>query len=255
MNNTLSQTFPNMLFDTSKGFNPATAFLDADGVSAVISFLNINGEAKVISSPRTVTLDNEPARISVTRQYPIFNTTAGTANTPGGSSVTYSNLGVILNVTPRISANNSVNLKVTPEVSRIFDTVTAFSAGQANTAYIFDSRTLDTTVMIPSGHTLVLGGLIQDDIRNSDVKVPFLGDVPGLGWAFRSNTKSRSKSNLLIFITPTIVEDSDYQVTKSDFLKTPLANDAEPEWTFKDSGKPYDWSKSDKQKADYQSVK
>jgi general secretion pathway protein D len=234
---------PKLLLDTARGFNPATAFLDADGLSAVFSFLNNNSEAKVISSPRTVTLDNEPAMLAVTRQYPIFNTTAGTANTPGGSSVTYSNLGVILNVTPRITADNRITLKVLPEVSRIFDTVTAYSAGQANTAYIFDDRRMETTVMIPSGNTLVLGGLVSDDIRNSDTKVPLLGDIPLLGNVFRSNSKSRAKSNLLIFITPTIVEDSDYQVTKSDFLKTPLTQDADPDWGFLSSGKPYDWSK------------
>lgn len=78
---------PRMLMDTSKGFNPATAFLDADGVSAVLSFLNTYAEAKVLSAPRTVTLDNEPAHISVTRASPIFNITAGTANTTGGSQI------------------------------------------------------------------------------------------------------------------------------------------------------------------------
>jgi type II secretory pathway component GspD/PulD (secretin) len=252
INDTLSQKFPNILFDTAKGFNPATAFLDADGVTAVFSFLNKNAEAKVISSPRTVTLDNESASISVTRQYPIFTTTAGTANTPGGSSVTYSNLGVILNVTPRITADNRVNLRVLPEVSRIFDEVTAFSQGQANTAYIFDSRKLETTVMIPSGNTLVLGGLVTDDIRNSDTKVPVLGDIPILGHAFRSNSKSRQKSNLLIFITPTIVQDSDFQATKTDFLQTPLVQDSDPDWGYMDSGKPYDWSKKRSKKVQWQ---
>ena len=150
---------------------------------------------------------------------------------------------MILNVTPRITADNRITLKVLPEVSRIFDTVTAYSAGEANTAYIFDSRRMETTVMIPSGNTLVLGGLVTDDIRNSDTKVPLLGDIPLLGTLFRSNSKSRAKSNLLIFITPTIVQDSDFQVTKSDFLNTPLTQDADPDWGFMSSGKPYDWSK------------
>jgi len=84
-NKVLSTLWPKMLFDTAKGFNPATAFLDADGVNAVFSFLNKNAEAKVISAPRTVTLDNESARIEVTRASPIINVTAGTANTTGGS--------------------------------------------------------------------------------------------------------------------------------------------------------------------------
>ena len=245
VNNTLSQSLPKMLLDTGKGFNPATAFLDADGVNAVLHFLNTYSEAKVLSSPRTVTLDNEPALISVTRASPIFNVTAGTANTTGGSQITYTNLGVILEVTPRISANNFVNLKVAPEVSRIFDTVTKTVAGSTYQADEYDLRRIDTHVMIPSGNTLVLGGLVQDDVRKSNSKVPLLGDIPVLGYAFRSDSQSRQKNNLLIFITPTIVQDSDYQPTKSDFLKTPppLKDSVEGDWSSWNSGKPRDWSK------------
>jgi type II secretory pathway component GspD/PulD (secretin) len=248
-NKTLATLFPKMLFDTAKGFNPATAFLDADGVNAVFSFLNKNAEAKVISAPRTVTLDNEPARIEVTRASPIINVTAGTANTTGGSQITYTNLGIILNVTPRISANNYVNLKVVPEVSRIFDTVTK-SLGTSGIfqADEYDIRRMETRVMIPSGNTLVLGGLVQDDVRQSNTKVPLLGDIPFLGLAFRSDTKTRAKNNLIIFVTPTIVQEEDYQPTKTDFLKTPTpAQDAvDGDWSAWDSGKPADWSKSAK---------
>jgi type II secretory pathway component GspD/PulD (secretin) len=246
VNNSLSQTLPKMLFDTAKGFNPATAFLDADGVAAVFSFLNKNAEAKVISAPRTVTLDNESAKIEVTRASPIINVTPGTVQVSGGSQITYTNLGIILNVTPRISANNYVNLKVVPEVSRIFDTITR-SVGTLGVfqADEYDMRKMETRVMIPSGNTLVLGGLVQDDVRNSNTKVPVLGDLPLVGAVFRSDTKSRQKSNLIIFITPTIVEDADFQPTKSDFLKIPApsSDTLDKDWSAWDSGKPLDWSK------------
>jgi type II secretory pathway component GspD/PulD (secretin) len=248
-NRVLSTLWPKMLFDTAKGFNPATAFLDADGVNAVFSFLNKNAEAKVISAPRTVTLDNEPARIEVTRASPIINVTAGTANTTGGSQITYTNLGIILNVTPRISANNYVNLKVVPEVSRIFDTVTkSLGVSGIFQADEYDIRRMETRVMIPSGNTLVLGGLVQDDIRVQNTKVPLLGDIPFMGSAFRSDSKQRAKNNLIIFVTPTIVQEEDYQPTKSDFLKTPTpASDSlEGDWSAWDTGKPADWSKSAK---------
>jgi type II secretory pathway component GspD/PulD (secretin) len=181
LNNTLSQRFPKMLFDTAKGFNPATAFLDADGVSAVLSFMNTYSESKVLSAPRTVTLDNETAHISVTRASPIFKNTAGTQGSPGGSEITYTNLGVLLEVTPRISANQFVNLHVVPEVSRVFDTVSKVVADTLNQADRYDVRKIDTRVMIPSGNTLVLGGLVQDDIRKGNNKVPLLGDIPD--WA------------------------------------------------------------------------
>jgi len=234
---------PKLMFDTAKGFSPATAFLDADGVAAVFAFINQNSEAKVISAPRTVTLDNEPAMISVTRASPIINVTPGTANTSGGSQITYTNLGVMLNVTPRISANNYVNLTVLPEVSRVFDTITRVVNGQPFQADVYDVRRLETRVSIPSGHTLVLGGLVQDDVRKGSTKVPVLGDLPLLGHAFRSENKQRQKSNLLIFITPTIVQDSDFQPTSTDFLKSPMSDTNEKDWSAWDSGKPLDWSK------------
>jgi type II secretory pathway component GspD/PulD (secretin) len=245
MNNTLATSLPKLLFDTAKGFNPATAFLDADGVEVVLSFLNNNAEAKVLSAPRAVTLDNETAHISVTRANPIFKNTAGTQGSPGGSEVTYTNLGVILTVTPRISANNYVNLQVIPEVSRVFDTARKIVSGTVNEADIYDVRRIETRVMIPSGNTLVLGGLVRDDVREASVKVPILGDIPILGYAFRSDSKSREKANLLIFITPTIIQESDFQPTKSDFLKTPVptSDSLEDDWGPWDTGKKKDWSK------------
>jgi len=101
--------------------------------------------------------------------------------------------------------------------------------------------------MIPSGNTLVMGGMVQDDVRNSNTKVPILGDIPILGQAFRSDSKSRQQSNLLIFITPTIVTDGDFQPTHTDFLKNkpPVKDNTEEDWTAWDSGKPKDWSHPD----------
>ncbi len=237
---------PKMLFDTSKGFNPSTAFLNADGVNAALSFLNKNAEAKVLSTPRAVTLDNETASISVTRASPIFKNTAGTQGSPGGSEVTYTNLGVILSVTPRIAANNQVNLRVVPEVSRVFETVSKKVNDLLSQADTYDIRKIETHVMIPSGNTLVLGGLVQDDIRQNNTKVPLLGDIPGLGRAFRTDSKSRQKSNLIIFITPTIIEETDFQPTETKFLKSapPLKDGVEEDWSSWDSGKPKEWKKA-----------
>ncbi len=242
VNQPLATQWPKIMLDTAKGFNPATAFLDADGLNAVFSFINANSEARVLSSPRTVTLDNQTAHIAVTRATPIINVTAGTANTTGGSQITYTNLGIIMDVTPRITANNYVNLKVLPEVSRIFDTVTKIIDGATFQADEYDIRRVETQVVIPSGNTLVLGGLMQDDEGNSGTKVPLLGDIPGLGGAFRSSTKTRQKDNLIAFITPTIVEDSDYHPTHTDFLQSPVDATEGKDWSAWDSTKPADWS-------------
>ena len=227
------------------GLNPSTFFLNADGVKATLSFLNTYAETKVISAPRTVTLDNETASIEVGTQFPIVNTTAGTANTTGGSQITYSNLTVLLKVTPRISANDYVKLQVSPKIVRLGDLISTVVGGQANSVYSFNTREILTTVLIPSGNTLVMGGLIQDEIHNGNTKVPLLGDLPYLGLLFRSDTKSRTKSNLIVFLTPTIVEDEDFQATRSTFLKTkvPVKDSIEGDWSAWNSGQPMNWSK------------
>ena len=226
-------------------FQPATAFLNADGVNLVLSFLNKSAETKIISSPRTVTLDNETAHIEVGEQYPIINVTAGTSQTTGGSSISYSNLTVRLDVTPRISANNYINLKVTPQAMRLSRVQKFTVGGQSFDVPIFNKRIIDTSVMIPSGHTLVMGGLIEDSINEQNTKVPLLGDIPGLGYLFRKDSKDRNKRNLIVFLTPTVVQDDDFQASQSQFLKTPAptSDSLENDWSAWDSGKKRDWSK------------
>jgi type II secretory pathway component GspD/PulD (secretin) len=241
---------PRLLMSPSAGsfFSPSMTFLNADGVAAVISFLNNYSETKVISSPRTVTLDNEPALIEVGTLYPIVNVTAGTANTTGGSQTTYSNLTVRLDVTPRISAENFVNLKVTPRVTRLGAPVVSTVAALANVVPSFETREIQTSVMIPSGNTLVMGGLMADNIQLNNTKVPVLGDIPVLGYLFRKDDKNRTKQNLIVFLTPTIIQDQDFQPTKADFLKNPVpvSDSLEGDWGAWDSGKPADFSKKDK---------
>jgi len=234
---------PSVVANTASGFG-AIGFLNADGVSAVMSFLNSSAEAQVVSTPRVVTLDNEAAQISVTRAFPVINVTAGTANTAGGSSVTYSNVGTVLTVTPRISANDYIWLKVIPDVSSFFGTANQTIGGLAYTADIFDFRHIETQVLIPNANTLVMGGMVKDSPNAGYTKVPFLGDIPVLGYAFRSENKSLDKDNLLIFITPTIVKDTDFVPTTTEFLKsrpTTIKPPLNPNKMW-DSATPYDWS-------------
>jgi general secretion pathway protein D len=196
---------PKVLANTANGFSPATAFLNADGVSAVISFLNVSGDTKVVSEPRVVTLDNQKASIDVGLMFPIVNVSAGTANTAGGSSISYSNLTVNLDVTPRIAANNFVELKVQQNVLRLGSKVQSTVGSLNNSVDSFLTRKMDTSVLIPSGNTLVMGGLIQDATMSSNIKIPILGDIPWLGLLFRKDHKELNRQNLTIFLTPTIV--------------------------------------------------
>jgi type IV pilus assembly protein PilQ len=239
---------PSLLMDTAKGLNPGTMFLDADGVNVALSFLNESGDTKVVSEPRMVTLDNQKATIDVGLMYPIVNVSAGTANTAGGSQISYTNLTVNLDVTPRIAANNFIELQVQQGVLRLGPTFQSTVADQINSVDSFLTRKLDTTVLIPSGNTLVMGGLIQDEKRNGSTKVPLLGDIPGLGLLFRKESKELDRQNLTIFITPTVVQDSDFQPTKTEYLKTTPNLDLQEDWSWWDSGKSAGEIKKNKKK-------
>jgi type II secretory pathway component HofQ len=236
---------PGIKGNTSQpGFGWGTGFLNADGAKAVISFLNASSDAQVMSTPRVVTLDNEPATISVVRTFPILNSTAGTQGSPGGSTITYSNVGTILVVTPRVSANNTVRLKVLPSVESFFGYKTLTASGSESQAPIFDIRTMETQVLIPNANTLVMGGLVDDNPVDAGTKVPILGDIPFLGAAFRSSSKIGDKKNLLVFITPTILQDSDFHPTTTDFLNAqalqkPQSLNPNSVW---DSTKPHNWA-------------
>jgi type II secretory pathway component GspD/PulD (secretin) len=233
----------NITLDSARGFHPATAFLNADGLSAVISFFNTDNDTEIVATPRAVTLDNQSASLSVTRAFPIFKITPGSANSPAGAEITYTNLGTILNVTPHITANSNISLRVVPEVSDVAAIDRQIVNGFENTANIYAIRRMETHVMIPSGNTLVLGGLISDRTGNQRTKVPILGDTPWLGALFRSSDKKRDKANLVVFVTPTIVGDYDFQVASTDFLQTRIPTRPEPKENFMDSSKPYDWTK------------
>jgi type II secretory pathway component GspD/PulD (secretin) len=207
--------------DTAKGFNPSTAFLNAQGVSAVLSFLNTEADTRTLATPRAVTLDNQETRLEVTRAIPIFDASEGigqAGTTVSSSKPNYTNVGTILIVTPRISGTN-VQMRLRPEISRVeAQPSRKVVAGKVNEADIFSTSKIDTHVVVPSGNTLVMGGLISDSTFKTYQKVPFLGDIPVLGWAFRREGHERSKANLIIFLTPTIIEDEDYQPYRTGFL-------------------------------------
>ncbi|MBI5801901.1 MAG: hypothetical protein HZA92_14415 [Verrucomicrobia bacterium] len=243
---------PGFNVNTRDGLNPTVGFLNADGLRATLSFLNTDAETEVISTPRSVMMDGQTAKLQVTRAFPIFQVTPGSANTPAAASVTYTNLGTILEVSPRIAANSNIALRVIPEVSNIDSKDRQTINGQVNEANVYAVRRIETQVMIPSGNTLVMGGLITDNINKGFVKVPILGDLPGIGWGFRKESKTRNKANLLIFVTPTIIDVNHFQAPSTDFLQgqtQPTATDflqqrvpivEDKPQSLMDSGKPVD---------------
>ncbi|MBI5241934.1 MAG: type IV pilus secretin PilQ [Elusimicrobia bacterium] len=162
------------------------------------------GKVKVLSDPKIATLNNQPANINVTTQYPYV--TSSIASTSGGavtSAVTYVPVGIQLTVTPTINADGRITLVVNPMVSQPSATAPAAAGGAPG----IDARSAQTTVLIRDGDTIVIGGLISDQVQETVGKIPILGDIPLLGALFRNKHKLRTRTELLIFVTPKIMAD------------------------------------------------
>ena len=176
-------------------------------LGALARFIQSNGNGNVLSTPNLVTLDNEEAKIVigqnvpfVTGQYTNNNTTGGTVNP--FQTIERKDVGLTLKVKPQISENGTVKLQIFQEVSSI-DTKTASTAG-----LITNKRSIESSVLVADGSIVVLGGLLQDDFTNSQEKVPGLGDLPFFGNLFRSETRSRKKTNLMVFLRPVVMRDA-----------------------------------------------
>ena len=115
------------------------------------------------------------------------------------------------------------------EISSQDGSISQVLNGTSSSAPVFARRRITTQALVPSSYTLVLGGLEQDIDTKNFTKVPFLGDLPGLGYLFRYDSKGRNKDNILIFVTPTIISDSDYQTANTRFLKTKAISPSDAE--------------------------
>lgn len=165
----------------------------------VINAVKTDTNSNILSTPSIVTLDNQPARILVGQEIPVTTGEALGNNLDNSfRTVQRQDVGVQLSVKPQINAGGTVTLTIKQVVSSIATTV-------GDRDFILNKRELDTSVTVGDGQILALGGLLDDTERKSLQKVPFLGDIPGLGVFFRSNTSKRVKTNLMIFIRPTIV--------------------------------------------------
>ncbi|MDB6027836.1 MAG: Type and secretion system protein [Verrucomicrobiales bacterium] len=232
--------------------------LNAEGVKAVLSFLNSSDETQTLATPRAVALEGIATELSVVQDIPIFEETQGTvangvvqASTVkpnynvSGPTGPLNEVGVKLLVTPRIYGVSNVFLDLKPEISELGPTAFSNLGGRTVTSPTFNKKLIKTEAMVPSGNTLVLGGLREDGVKSTRTKVPVLGDLPGLGAMFRSSSKERNKRDLLIFITPTIVMENDYQSGERsrEFLKRAAQEPNDAEWSEWDSTKPHDWTK------------
>ena len=174
-------------------------------IAVVLSALRQQTNANILSTPSLLTLDNQEAYITVGQQVPFLTgsyTGAGNTTTPSNpfQTIQRQNVGITLTVTPHVNEGDAVVLDIEQEVSSLTGT-----AGASD--IITNERRIQTKVLAADRRTLVLGGLIKDDLQDSQSKVPLLGDIPWLGRLFRSNSVSITRNNLLIFIKPTIIRD------------------------------------------------
>ena len=170
-----------------------------------LNALESDSDFNVLSAPHVLTLDNEKAVINISDNVP-FITSRLTDNTGSDAlaqseTFEYRDVGIVLEITPHISPDRMVRLEIVQKVNDVSQVASGLSAGALSEI----KREAETTVMVKDRHTLVLGGLMKDTDTVSYTKVPFLGDIPVLGWAFKSKSVTRGKKNLLIFITPSIV--------------------------------------------------
>jgi len=165
-----------------------------------------NTDFNVLSAPHVLTLDNQKAVINVSQNVPFITQRLSEVVSSGASTVNeafeYRDVGIILEITPHISPDRMVRLEILQEVNDVVERFVSEATGEALTEL---KREANTTVMVKDRNTLVLGGLMKDNDNVTVNKVPFLGDIPFLGWLFKKESVTHMKTNLLIFITPSIV--------------------------------------------------
>lgn len=174
---------------------------------ALIQALSTVSNANLLSTPSIMTLDNQEAKIVVGQNVPFItgsstNTGAGTSNP--FTTIERQDVGITLKVIPHIGEGGTVRLEVEQEVSAVVPS----AEGIRSADLITNKRSIKTTILADDGQTIVLGGLIQDDVKRTVSKVPLLGDIPLLGHLFRATSNSKTKRNLLVFLRPTLLKDS-----------------------------------------------
>lgn len=172
-------------------------------IATVLKALDKNGLLNILSTPNLLTTDNKEAEISVGENVPFKGSTTGVAGTSNTyESVERKDIGINLKIKPQVSEGDYIRMDIYQEISAVKN-----DKGQA-IDLVTTKRSAKTSVVVKDRETIVIGGLIQDTEDTNVQKFPLLGDIPGLGWLFKTRTKSRTKTNLMILLTPQIVKDA-----------------------------------------------
>lgn len=168
---------------------------------AIINAVRSDTESNILSTPSVMTLDNQEAKLLVGQEIPVTTGQALSTNFDNAfRTVQRQNVGVQLEVKPQINAGGAIKLFLRQEVSSI-----AGPVSNDNSELILNKREIETTVTVDDGEIIALGGLLDDNERKTIERIPLLSDIPGLGELFKSRSRSRTKTNLMVFIRPTII--------------------------------------------------
>ena len=184
--------------------------INIPSLSSLIKFLQKTVGANILSTPQVMALDHQQATVSITEKIPVLGErTTQTALAQATTSINNVEVETSLVITPHINPNvNSIRLKIEQKIDNIFKT-TAVPEALQKTNVAVKKRVIRTFITLKDKETAVLGGLIKETSSKTNSKVPFLGDLPLIGWLFKNSTTDREKSNLVVFITPHIIRSSE----------------------------------------------
>lgn len=200
--NSLQEQAASSLLGAAGGFGGLATTIGRNGIlGAIINAVKSDTKSNILSTPSVMTLDNQKASILVGQEVPVSTGEALSQNFDNKfRTVQRQNVGIQLEVRPQINSGGAIKLFLRQEVSSVAGPVSNDSSD-----LIINKREIETTVTVDDGDILALGGLLDDNERRTLEKIPLLGDIPGIGQLFRSRSKSHNKTNLMVFIRPTIL--------------------------------------------------
>lgn len=204
-------------------------------LAAVARMLQSQTNTNIVSTPNLITLDNEEAKIIVGSNVPFVTgqfTNTGTATTSPFQTIERKDVGTTLRIKPQIGEGGTIRMTLFQESSSVSDKV---APGTSNAGPSTDKRSIESTVVVDDGAILVLGGLIEDKFTTNKAKVPLLGDIPLIGGLFRSETRTKTRTNLMVFLRPTILRDGAsaerLSLDRYDIIRA-TQKDVQPEKSF-----------------------
>ncbi|MEW8508547.1 MAG: type II secretion system secretin GspD [Candidatus Thiodiazotropha sp.] len=219
----ISDIAGSVVAETGIPFGPGTSLAfgrfnsERINFAAVIQALESDSTSNILSTPTITTLDNQEAEIVIGQNVPFitgsYSSTGGVSNSVNPfQTVQREDVGLTLKVKPQINEGNSIQLEIEQEISSI-----NASASSGTSDIVTNKRTIKTVVIVDDGNTIVLGGLLEEDLQQTEEKVPVLGDIPLLGALFRANRTTKIKRNLMVFLRPVVIRD--------DAINTQIASD------------------------------